>query len=387
MSTAADRRAYRGPALFSFGFRPFFLSAGVWAALTVPLWLTARIGLMPPSGIDRVWHAHEMLFGYLAAVVAGFLLTAVPNWTGRMPVLGRPLAALWALWLAGRLAMVTPWALSPWAWGLDSLFLLVFAGVIWREILSGRNWRNLGVAAMVSLLALAHLAFHLLPEASVPAAERAAVALAATLIALIGGRVTPSFTRNWLAPRGEADAVRTRPRLDLAGVIACALGGAAWTLWPQQPLAGAVLVIAGGLSLARLAGWGGLRTLSEPLVLVLHLGYLWLGLGLVLVGASALSPLVPYTAGLHALTAGAVGVMTLAMMTRASLGHTGRPRTAGPATRAVFWLANLAAVLRVAAGLGASEALLSLSGLAWTAAFGLFAVSYGPMLILPRRAA
>ena len=212
MSTAADRRAYRGPALFSFGFRPFFLSAGVWAALTVPLWLTARIGLMPPSGIDRVWHAHEMLFGYLAAVVAGFLLTAVPNWTGRIPVLGRPLAALWALWLAGRLAMVTPWALSPWAWGLDSLFLLVFAGVIWREILSGRNWRNLGVAAMVSLLALAHLAFHLLPEASVPAAERAAVALAATLIALIGGRVTPSFTRNWLAPRGEADAVRTRPR-------------------------------------------------------------------------------------------------------------------------------------------------------------------------------
>ena len=389
MTTAADRRAYRGPAVFSFGFRPFFLSAGVWASLAIPAWLIARSGLAPGLAVDRFWHAHEMLFGYLAAVVVGFLLTAIPNWTGRMPVMGLPLAGLWSLWLLGRIGALSPWAGTPVATALDEAFLIVFAAVVWREVLGGRNWRNLPVCALVTILALAHLAFHLAPETKVGVAERAAIAVAACLIALIGGRVTPSFTRNWLQPRGEAAAVVTRPRLDQAALTACAVGGGLWTAWPEHPAAGLVLGVAGLLSLGRLAGWGWNRTLSEPLVLILHLGILWLSVGLVLLGASSLGVGIPPAAGMHAITAGAIGVMTLAMMTRASLGHTGRPRTAGPATQAVFGLANLAALLRVASAFGSehAETLLAASGVSWTLAFAIFSVAYARMLLLPRRRA
>lgn len=393
MNTASAMRAYAGPALFSIGLRPFFFFAAIWAAVAVPVWVYAYL-TGGPVGLG--WHAHEMLFGYAAAVIVGFLMTAVPNWTGRLPVVGTPLIAMFALWAGGRVAM-TGAALDPgWASGLwpriiDSLFLLCMAGLVWREILTGRNWRNLPVAIMVSLLALANVGFHLEASAhggSAPTAARLAVALISLLIALIGGRITPSFTRNWQLKRG-GPLPATPDRFDAVALAATGLALAGWTVWPDSVLAGAALLGAGLLNLVRLARWRGWATTAEPLVLILHIGFLWLAIGLMLVGAGAIWPMeLPPSAGLHALTAGAVGVMTLAVMTRAGRGHTGRPLTAGAAERLIYGLVNAAAVIRVigAVWLERQSMCLMLSAGLWCLAFAVFAVVYGPMLILPRPA-
>ena len=384
MATAADRRAYRGPKLFSYGFRPFFLAASVWAALAVPLWLLSFTGLLPWAALTREWHIHEMLFGVLAGIVAGFLLTAVPNWTGRLPVMGAPLAALSGLWLAGRLAMLAATELGVWASVIDSAFLVVFAAVIWREVLSARNWRNLAVCVLVTVLACANIAFHLGGLAPEAVGQRAALGAVSVLIALIGGRVTPSFTRNWLTQHAPGPLPAPADRADTAALILTGLAAVAWMAAPQTALAGALLIASGLAALARLARWQGLRTLAEPLVWILHLGYAWLGVGLVLTGLTILAPdMAPRTAGVHALTAGAVGVMTLAMMTRATRGHSGRPRVADGWTLAIYLLVNAAAVVRVSAGFGGPGAtvLLAVSGVLWSAAFGGFALAYGRMLL------
>lgn len=388
MATAAARRSYTGPALFSYGFRPFFLLAAAWAALAVPFWVLSMSGGAPFDGYDLDWHKHEMLFGYLGAVVAGFLLTAVPNWTGRMPVMGTPLAGLVALWFAGRAAMLLQPAIGVWAAAVDVLFLVAFAAVVWREVLSGRNWRNAPVCALVTLLALANVCFHLrglFPHAG-PASDRAALGAAAILIALIGGRITPSFTRNWLAQRRVKIASPRWPKLDMAGLVILAVAVLAWLAFPQAAPTGALMLLAGLAALARLSRWHGAKTLAEPLVLILHLGYGWLGVGLTLLGASILAPqAVPYTGAVHALTAGSVGVMTLAVMTRASRGHTGQPLAADRATTLVYAAINAAAALRVAAAFlpAAYMPLIQASGVLWTAAFGGFALAYAPALLRP----
>jgi uncharacterized protein involved in response to NO len=388
MPSAAARRAFTGPALFSFGFRPFFLGAGIWSALALPLWLWAYMG-GGPATFDRDWHVHEMLFGYLAAVAAGFLLTAVPNWTGRMPVIGAPLAGLFALWLAGRVAMLLIGHAPVAAASVDAAFLIAFAAVIWREVATGRNWRNLPVCLMVSVLAAANVAFHARWAAldAGPIAERAALAAMAGLIALIGGRITPSFTRNWLMQRKAAREPAPFGLIDRLGLGACVAGLVLWILVPLAAASGAALALAGAGLLARLARWRTADTLSEPLVWSLHLGYGWLGLALLLIGGSVLAPdVVPRTAGIHALTAGAAGVMTLAVMTRATLGHTGRARQADRATLVLYLLINAAAVVRVAAPfLGELQfAALAAAGALWSAAFAVFVAAYGPMLASPR---
>lgn len=388
MPSAAARRRYTGPALLSFGFRPFFLGAALWAVIAVPLWLWVHLGGEGGPAVDRDWHVHEMLFGYVGGVIAGFLLTAVPNWTGRLPVTGAPLAGLACLWLAGRLAMLLSPAL-PAAGAIDAAFLVVFAGVIWREVLAGRNWRNLPVAAMVTLLALANLAFHgrlILPDLG-PLAERGAVGMIALLIAFIGGRVVPSFTRNWLVQVGRTPLPAATDRVDKAGVVLVAAAVAGWIAFPDQPLTGMALCLGGLITLFRLSRWSTARVLDEPLVWSLHAGYAWLGLGLILAGAHVLAPDVsPRTAGLHALLTGAAGAMTLAMMTRATLGHTGRERLADRATVALYLAVNLSAACRVAAAFApdARGPLLVAAGTLWVVAFGLFVVRYGPMLVRPR---
>lgn len=389
MTTAAKRRAYTGPPLFSFGFRPFFLLACAWHTLIVPMWVLAYLGYHPFAGaLTRDWHVHEMLFGYLSGVMAGFLLTAVPNWTGRLPVLGAPLVLLVGLWVAGRVAMVMA-PQSIWAAIVDSAFLVIFAGVIWREVLAGRNWKNLPVCGLVSLLALANIGVHLRPlQPDLAAgAERLALGVAAMMIALIGGRVTPSFTRNWLVARKVASLPAAASRLDLAVLVVTGIAVAAWVIAPTSEIAGGALVFAGAGNVLRLSRWRGEKTFAEPLVWILHNGYGWLGLALALMGAAALWPArVPYSAGIHALTVGAIGVMTLAMMTRAILGHTGRARTAGKGTLAIYLFANLAAWLRFAAAFAPAQqaVLLGLSAAAWSLAFGGFVIVYGPMLIGPR---
>ncbi|MDP2226850.1 MAG: NnrS family protein, partial [Moraxellaceae bacterium] len=323
MSTASRRRAYTGPILFSFGFRPFFLGGAIWAAISAPLWVWSY--LAGDGWLTREWHIHEMLFGALAAIVAGFLTTAVPNWTGRMPVIGAPLAGLVGLWIAGRAVMLAP-GLSPVVTGtVDSAFLIVFAAVIGREVLAGRNWRNVPVCLLVSLMALGNVLFHLRPAIwDTDIAWRVGIAAIALLIALIGGRIVPSFTNNWLKAQGQAPSARPESRFDHLVLLATAGALAAWLAAPASTVAGGAMSVAGALNLVRLGRWGGWRTLKEPLVWILHIGYGWLALALGLLGLGAFAPGVPPTVGVHALTVGAVGVMTLAVMTRASRGHTGR---------------------------------------------------------------
>lgn len=386
MSTAAQRRAYAGPALFSFGFRPFFLFGALWAALVVPLWLWSFLA-GGPQALTREWHIHEMLFGFVAAVVAGFLTTAVPNWTGRMPVIGPPLGVLVGLWIAGRFAMLFP---GPVAAFVDCLFLVAFAAVIWREVLAGKNWRNLPVCGLVTLFAIGNIAFHLNSNPDLGVGERLALGAAATLIALIGGRITPSFTRNWMRAQGvSAQPATPGGQVDRAVLTLTGASALAWAFLPQSPLTGGLLALAGAGNLVRLARWKGWLTGREPLVGILHVGYGWLGIALLLLGASVLTAEVPRTAGIHALTAGAVGVMTLAVMTRATRGHTGRPLSADRATQAIYAAINLAALTRVAAPFLPSlqMRLLEASATLWVLAFAGFAIAYAPMLTRPRRAA
>jgi uncharacterized protein involved in response to NO len=390
MNTAAAIRAHRGPAVFSVGLRPFFLFSALWAAIAAPLWLYAFLSGGP---VGLSWHVHEMLFGYTGGIVVGFLLTAVPNWTGRLPVVGTPLALLFGLWLAGRAAMLAmalnaDLASEVWPLIIDGLFIFAMAGVIWREVLAGQNWRNVPVAVMVTLFALANAGFHL--EAGAGGVDnlstRLGLAVVTLLIAVIGGRVTPSFTRNWQTKRG-GPLPAVAGRFDIVTLMVTATGLIGWSVAPTHPATGALLLAAGGLNLVRLARWRGDATLAEPLVWILHLGYLWLAVGLFLTGLSVAAPgLVPLSAGVHALTAGAIGVMTLAVMTRASRGHTGRPLTAGKIEVLIYVLINLAALTRVTGGLLPSvyQPLLMVSTGLWSAAFLAFVIGYGPMLLTPR---
>ncbi len=383
-------RRYDGAVLFAEGFRPFFLAAGLHAVCTLPLWLLIFSGVLdPPLEVaPALWHAHEMLFGYLAAVLAGFLLTAVPNWTGRLPISGPRLAGLFLLWLLGRVAQA-PWdalgILSPL---LDVLFLVVLAAVIWREILAGRNLRNLPICLLVTAFAAANIGFHLLAMEGDPTGVlHGGVAVAVLLIALVGGRVVPSFTRNWMAKRGEAKLPQPFGGFDKACLLVTAAALLLWVLQPLGQAAGWLMLAAGLLQALRLLRWRGWRSVAEPLVLILHLGYAWVPLGLCLLGLAALRPeSVALSSGLHALTAGAVGAMTLAIMTRATLGHTGRTLTAGPATQLIYALVLIGAALRVVAPWLPLDqmALLIASGALWSGAFLGFVLVYGPMLLRRR---
>lgn len=386
-------RTWHGPALLGHGFRPFFLGAALWAAGALALWLAALGGrLALPTAFDPItWHAHEMVFGFAMAAVTGFLLTAVPNWTGRLPLQGLPLAGLAALWLAGRVAVTASGTIGAGpAAVVDLAFPAVLLAAVLREIVAGRNWRNLPVCAAVAVLLTANALTHL--EALGLAATsglglRLGIATLVALISLIGGRIVPSFTTNWLKRRGEARLPASFGAADRASLALTVAALLAWTAAPAaMPTAG--LALAAGLAQAlRLARWRGHRTLAEPLVWVLHLGYAWVPAGLLLIGLAGLWPaaLAPTTA-LHALTAGAVGTMTLAVMTRATLGHTGRTLAADAGTAAVYVLVTAAAVARVLSAVvpGAYVALLTISGVLWLAAFGLFVALYGPKLLAPR---
>lgn len=387
-TTAESIRRYAGPSIFSFGFRPFFLFSAVWAAVAVPIWIASfTLGDgMVGSTDGRVWHIHEMLFGYLGGVIAGFLLTAVPNWTGRLPVTGAGLAGLFALWGAGRAAGFAPAAFATPVAVVDSAFLIVFAAVVWREVLAAGNRRNLPICLMVTMLAAANVAFHLqgvLPSVG-PGAERAAVAVIIGMVALIGGRVIPSFTQNWTLAQG----IGTRPApfggFDKAALALTGVALAAWVAAPYTLITGVLMVLAGVVNAVRLFRWRGWLVRREALVWILHAGYAWVAVGLLLLGLSAIAPAaVPFTAGIHALTAGAMGVMTLAMMTRATRGHTGRPRVADRSTTLIYATILLAAVVRVCAPFHAewSPALLGVSAILWSLAFLGFVVAYGPMLV------
>jgi uncharacterized protein involved in response to NO len=389
-------RPQSGPAVLSAGFRPFFLLSGLWAAVAIPLWLALFRGELnlPTALSPAIWHVHEMVYGFGAATVAGFLLTAIPNWTGRMPLQGGPLAVLTVLWALGRFALLFSERISAsLAMALDLAFPAAFLVVVAREIVAGRNWRNLPMLAALALLLTGNALVHL---EAIGAAEtallgsRLGIATLLMLITLVGGRIIPSFTTNWLAKqRPDVPAPAGFDAVDRAVLALAAVTLAVWVAVPDAALSSWIDLAAGAGVAVRLIRWRGYAAYREPLLWILHLGYGWLAVGFLLLGLNGLLPLVPQTAALHALTAGAIGTMTLAVMTRASLGHTGRPLTAGGGTTAVYILVTAAAALRVLAGLPGMPymPMLALAGAAWSGAFGLFVVLYARPLTRPRAAA
>jgi uncharacterized protein involved in response to NO len=374
------------PPILQYGFRPFFFLAALDAGLAIPVWLGAHFGGYDVGGpfVGMQWHAHEMLFGYLAAVIAGFVLTAIPNWTGRLPLSGMPLLLLVGLWLAGRVAcLLSP---DPWlAMAVDLSFPVVLGLAIWREVVAGKNWKNAPVAVMVTLFGLANALDHLASMGFVPhdLGQKLAIAVSATLIALIGGRIVPSFTRNWLAKERAAALPAPFGLFDKAALASTGAAMIGWVVLPPNTALGAVLLAAAVLLFARLSRWHGRATMREPILFVLHIGYGWLALSLSLIGLAMFAPdAIPGSAALHALTAGAVGTMTLAVMTRASLGHTGRAITADRFVVAMYMMVSAGALLRVAAPFAGNWYLhvLGCGGVLWSGAFLLFAIRYAPIL-------
>jgi uncharacterized protein involved in response to NO len=393
MAAIPRYRPRTGPVVLSAGFRPFFLLSALWASLAIPIWLAFFAGQsqVATAFSPAVWHAHEMIFGFGAATVAGFLLTAIPNWTGRMPLQGAPLAVLVLIWITGRIAVLFSADIgAESAAVLDLAFPLVFLAVIAREILAGRNWRNLPMLGALTLLLAGNFLVHLDALDLAETAElgnRLGVATLLMLITLVGGRIVPSFTRNWLAKeRPEISAPAGFGAIDRAVLTLVALTLISWVLAPDSKFA-AWAALAGGLAVAlRLTRWRGGATLREPMLWVLHLGYGWLALGFLLLSFNGFVPLLPPTTALHAFTVGAIGTMMLGVMTRASLGHTGRPLVAGPGTTTIYVLVTLAAILRLLAPLTGAKYLtvLLLAGAAWSGAFGLFVLLYARPLAQPQ---
>lgn len=380
-----------GPILFSYGFRPFFLAGGLVAIATMVLWILALAGKLEIGGSYGAhhWHAHEMLFGFAPAVVAGFLLTSIPNWTGRLPVSGRPLMALLALWLAGRLALLQPDIVSPvFAAAVDGLFLPILFLVFAREIVTGRKWRDAKVLVILATLASANIAFHILVLAGEHGGgiERLAVSAYVVLISIMGGRIIPSFTRNWLNQHGQTRFPVPFGRFDNIAIAIGAAALAGWTILPQSRLTTFAALVAFLLHGIRLARWRGHAVFAEKLLFILHAAYAFVPLGFLAIAFGA-KGLLAANAVLHVLTVGAIATMMLAVMTRAIRGHTGRVLTASRMTTLSYTAILLAALLRPAAD-GIPQAAMMLyagAGLAWILAFGLFVLEYGPMLVWVRR--
>lgn len=373
------------------GYRLLFGSGALWAAMVVVLWVGALAGrwTLPIAMDPLAWHQHEMLFGYLGAVIGGFVSVAIPNWTSRPTVAGWPLVAVGGLWLAARMAILFSAAVPPLVGAaLDIVYLLALLAYAAREIFASGN-RNVPILFILFLFAAACGLDHAAMMGGLvdPAlGVRMGFALILLLISIIGGRIIPAFTRNWLVRRGHTDGLPTLPnRFDLAVIGATAFALAAWVAGPASPVAAVLLVVAGSLQMVRLARWAGSRTLAEPLLFVLHLSFAWLPVGLVLLGCAILGAALPVSSAVHALGAGAMGAMTLAVMTRATLGHTGRPLEANRTTIVIYILVHLGALLRVTAPLFPFDylPLVALAGGLWGTAFLLFVAIYGPMAMRP----
>jgi len=390
--------------MFAQGFRPFFSLAALLAALAIPvwLWLLSAGPITTMALAPRDWHVHEMIFGYGLAVLAGFLLTAIPNWTKRPPIAGFPLMLLVVIWLIGRIALLLLGSMPTLALVAAIAFPVSLCAVAYYEVVSAGNRRNLPVCLLLTLFACADVTFLCgTLEITGPAAlrgwgERGGLASLLLFISLIGGRVVPAFSRNWMQAQGISDtspqSFWRAPRatglpaafgaVDVTALITTTIAVCAFVVAPGNHVTGwlfAVAALSQGLRLIRWRGW---QTFREPLVLILHLGYAWLVAGLGLAALSILGAGVSSTSALHALTAGAVGTMTLAIMTRATLGHCAQPLHAGKATTMIYGLVIAGALLRVGAPWSSalySSALTVAAGL-WSGAFIVFVVTYGPML-------
>lgn len=370
-----------GFALWSLGFRPFYLLASSFSAVSIVLWICQYTGHLPTAYLRApAWHGHEMLYGYTVAVMAGFLLTAVRNWTGKPTPTGATLMALAALWVAGRVLVLTPFAIA--AAVVNAGFPVAIAVAIGIPLVQSRNRRNYFFMALLLLLGVAVLAFHLSPLKLLPWPERASLQAGLDVVlfvmAVMGGRVIPMFTNNGI-PGVQATRHPWVEKIALGSVLA--LFGADVLPVPISVIAVLALVAAGAHTV-RLYLWQPWRTLGTPMVWVLHVAYAWIVIYLVLRGLAAMG-MVGELFAVHALTIGAIGGMTIGMMTRTARGHTGRPLAPDGFEVACYALVALAAAIRVFGGMwlpGAYLATVVVSGTCWSAAFALYAIRYWPVL-------
>ena len=387
-------RPRRGSALFAHGFRPFFLLAGIWAPLGVLLWVAALAGLPMPEGPLPLlrWHAHEMLAGFITAALGGFMLTAVPNWTGRRGYAGPPLIGLVTLYLAGRLALLPGSPLSIAAAApVALLFLPALVGLLLPALLRARSPRLFGPPALVLLFWAGDVL--MLGEAAGwwgsetwRTGQMLSANTALAMVVLIGGRIIPSFTLTALRKTGRPAEPKPLPGVDRAAVILMLGVLVADLVAPGTMLAGGIAALAAVLVALRLSRWHGLRTLGQPILWVLHLAYAFVALALATKAAWLLAGVGWAANWLHLQGAGALGLMIMAVMTRATLGHTGRSLVASPATVLAYVLLALGALTR-GFGPAATENILPplvLAGALWISAFGLFLAVYAPILLLPR---
>lgn len=375
-----------GFALFALGFRPFYLLAAALASVSVPLWLGQFLGVLPAAGYlsGIAWHVHEMVFGFAAAVIVGFLFTAARAWTGLPTPSGAPLAALAALWLLGRVLVLTgPGWLAALA---DVAFLPVAALALWMPLRRSRN-RNQFFVGILLLFAGANLAFHLLQmgalEGTPTQYAKFALFLVVFIVSIMAGRVTPSFTKNAIPSAN----VRTSAKLDRLALAAIAAALLAIVSELPPMLNAALALLAAALHAVRLWRWDPLSTRSLPILWILHLSYAWIPVGLLLLAASAVTQRVPQALALHAFGIGAVGGMIMGMITRTARGHTARPLQASAAETTAYALVHAAALLRVVPPLiwpAVYPATLLVSAAAWSLAFLIYTVQYWPILSRPR---
>lgn len=383
----AKRLPPAGWAPFALGFRPFFLAAGLYAVLMMALWLLVLNGaVIPGELLPLVWHGHEMVFGFAVSVIAGFLLTAAQNWTGLRTPSGRPLAALFLLWLAGRLSFLIPGLPTGLVALIDLAFLPVLAVTLAMPILRTKQLHNypfpILLLALAAANALVHAdALHWMSGTARPGLHLG-VYVVIMMITAMGGRVIPSFTDNKLRTRARRWTIIEWlvPAITLLALIAALVA-------PASPVTALLAAVAAAAHAIRLAGWYTPKFWSVPLLWILHLGYAWIPLGFALQALSAAGWNTAAGSALHAFTAGAIGALTLGMMARVSLGHTGRPLEPPPIMTLAFIAINLAALVRVALPLlfpAAYTQVMTMAGLVWIAAFGLFVAVYAPMLLRPR---
>ena len=374
------------PVLLSYAFRPFFLMNGVFAILIILAWVMTLHGSGLPA-VTLLWHSHEMLIGFAMAAVAGFSLTAVANWTGRPAIKGTALAWLVFSWLAGRLAMaLIGWLPAGLVFLLDMLFPVLLALLLGREIIGGRSQRNYPLVAIMVVVALLNVLYHLGANLWMPGSDRLAIYLLihtiVLLVTIIAGRIVPSFTANWLRQQGQTNLPVNSERVNRLALWLTILVGLSASFKPMHPITGILAFTAALVHAYRLSRWKGFATISNPLLFVLHVAYLWLPVGYALLGCAVFGWLFAPTAALHALTMGAIGSMVLAVTTRVALGHTGRPLQAARATVMAYWIFMLAVLIRVLGPLSGTGymLLIDLSAAGWMLAFAIFTWVYWPIL-------